>query len=99
MDFWASLEHKMYYKFYGKAPKSIREELMETANIIAFLDDKMLKINQKIQKDSGDITQGQDFSENDDRAPHTTEELDSDIDAIDIHATDIVNDFGFNDVI
>ncbi len=62
MDFWASLEHKMYYKFYGKAPKSIREELMETANIIAFLDDKMLKINQKIQKDSGDITQGQDFS-------------------------------------
>ena len=25
MDFWASLEHKIYYKFEGQAPESIRE--------------------------------------------------------------------------
>ena len=27
MDFWASLEHKIYYKFEGKAPSYISEEL------------------------------------------------------------------------
>lgn len=27
MDFWASLEHKIYYKFEGKAPEGIRDEL------------------------------------------------------------------------
>ena len=38
MDFWASLEHKIYYKFEGKAPVGIKDELKECANIISFLD-------------------------------------------------------------
>ncbi len=46
MDFWASLEHKIYYKFDGKAPEGIREELKECASIISFLDQKMLSINE-----------------------------------------------------
>mgnify|MGYP003295650203 FL=1 len=33
MDFWASLEHKMYYKFEGNAPENIRRELKECADL------------------------------------------------------------------
>lgn len=49
MDFWASLEHKMYYKFEGNAPAHIRRELKECADITAFLDRKMLALNEEIQ--------------------------------------------------
>lgn len=50
MDFWASLEHKIYYKFEGKAPHGIRAELKECANIVAFLDEKMLSINEYVKE-------------------------------------------------
>ena len=50
MDFWASLEHKMYYKFEGNAPENIRRELKECAELVGFLDRKMLAINEEIQK-------------------------------------------------
>lgn len=49
MDFWASLEHKMYYKFEGNSPEYIRRELKECADIVGFLDRKMLAINEEIQ--------------------------------------------------
>lgn len=29
MDFWASLEHKIYYKFEGNAPEYISKDLQE----------------------------------------------------------------------
>ena len=48
MDFWASLEHKIYYKFDGNAPSHIRRELKECADIAAFLDRKMLSLNEEI---------------------------------------------------
>ena len=54
MDFWASLEHKMYYKFEGNAPESIRRELKECADLVAFLDQKMLAINEEIKRYSGE---------------------------------------------
>lgn len=54
MDFWASLEHKMYYKFEGNAPEHIRRELRECADIVAFLDKKMLALNEEIKKFSDD---------------------------------------------
>lgn len=54
MDFWASLEHKMYYKFEGNAPASIRRELKECADLVAFLDQKMLAINEEIRLYSGE---------------------------------------------
>ncbi|BBF44572.1 GTP pyrophosphokinase [Lachnospiraceae bacterium KM106-2] len=50
MDFWASLEHKIYYKFEGNAPESIRTELKECADIVSYLDTKMLSINENIKK-------------------------------------------------
>ncbi|MBS7009506.1 GTP pyrophosphokinase [Anaerostipes sp.] len=48
MDFWASLEHKIYYKYDGHAPEYIRSELRECAEMISFLDSKMLAINEEI---------------------------------------------------
>ncbi len=50
MDFWASLEHKIYYKFEGHAPDYIRRELKECAELVAFLDKKMLSINEEIKE-------------------------------------------------
>ena len=48
MDFWASLEHKIHYKFEGKAPQHIKEELIECSKMIADLDAKMLSLNEEI---------------------------------------------------
>ena len=49
MDFWASLEHKIYYKFEGNAPDYISRDLRECAQMVAELDDKMLSLNEAIQ--------------------------------------------------
>ena len=38
MDFWASLEHKIYYKFEGNAPDYIKTELIECAKMINTLE-------------------------------------------------------------
>ena len=48
-DFWASLEHKIYYKFEGNAPDFISKELQSCAHIVAELDDKMLSLNEAIK--------------------------------------------------
>ena len=50
MDFWASLEHKIYYKFEGHAPEYISQELRDCAKIVAKLDAKMLQLNEEISK-------------------------------------------------
>ena len=49
MDFWASLEHKIHYKFEGNAPEHIREELVECAQMVSDLDARMLALNEEIQ--------------------------------------------------
>ena len=49
MDFWASLEHKIYYKFEGDAPEYIKDELAECAKMINALDDRMLALNEAVQ--------------------------------------------------
>ena len=48
MDFWASLEHKINYKFEGKVPSYIKEELVECAHMISDLDARMLGLNEQI---------------------------------------------------
>ena len=48
MDFWASLEHKIYYKFEGDAPEYISRDLRECAGIVSKLDAKMLSLNNAI---------------------------------------------------
>ena len=48
MDFWASLEHKIYYKFEGSAPEYISRDLRACAEIVSNLDAKMLQLNEAI---------------------------------------------------
>ncbi len=52
MDFWASLEHKIHYKFEGNAPKYMYSELKNCAEIAAKLDEKMLALNNTITQES-----------------------------------------------
>lgn len=49
MDFWASLEHKIRYKFEGNAPEHIQAELVECAQMVSELDARMLSLNEEIQ--------------------------------------------------
>ena len=51
-DFWASLEHKIYYKFEGSAPEYISKDLRACAEFVAELDDKMLSLNEAIQSEA-----------------------------------------------
>ena len=48
MDFWASLEHKIYYKFEGSGPDSLQAELKACADMVDMLDAKMFSLNQSI---------------------------------------------------
>ncbi len=48
MDFWASLEHKIYYKFEGNAPAYLQQELKACADVVNVLDAKMFSLNQAI---------------------------------------------------
>lgn len=50
MDFWASLEHKINYKFEGNIPESFKNELVECAAMVSDLDDRMLRLNDEVQK-------------------------------------------------
>ena len=58
-DFWATLEHKINYKFEGNAPGYIKKELQECAEMVWDLDERMLRLNEAISEiigsESGDI--------------------------------------------
>ncbi|MBR1914071.1 MAG: GTP pyrophosphokinase family protein, partial [Lachnospiraceae bacterium] len=44
MDFWASLEHKINYKYDGTVPEHIKRELSECAEMVSDLDAKMMSL-------------------------------------------------------
>lgn len=50
MDFWASLEHKIYYKYKNDAPDEIPEKLKESAEMIKNLDQQMLDIKKELDE-------------------------------------------------
>ena len=50
MDFWASLEHKIYYKYEGMTPAHIQDDLKACADMINELDDRMLALNELVQE-------------------------------------------------
>ncbi len=54
MDFWASLEHKMNYKFKGNAPEHLKNDLVECSKIVSMLDTQMMMLNEEMQKYSSD---------------------------------------------
>lgn len=49
MDFWASLEHKIYYKFNKEVPERITRELKEAAVSATELDKKMERLHEEVQ--------------------------------------------------
>lgn len=50
MDFWASLEHKLYYKTSGEGAVHITQDLKECADLIASTDMRMQDIQRKVEK-------------------------------------------------
>jgi putative GTP pyrophosphokinase len=48
MDFWASLEHKIHYKFDEDVPTALRDELTATATDAARLDERMERLHAQI---------------------------------------------------
>ncbi len=51
MDFWASLDHKIQYKFAGHVPEDLRSELLSSAETAAALDRDMERIHRQIRRD------------------------------------------------
>jgi putative GTP pyrophosphokinase len=49
MDFWASLEHKIYYKYRGEVPPNLQGELAEAAEAAAALDAKMESLHRLVE--------------------------------------------------
>lgn len=67
MDFWASLEHKINYKYEGNVPEEIRKELVDCAHMVADLDDKMLSLNEQVMNYSlkqDESKQGNEWKDN-----------------------------------
>lgn len=48
MDFWASLEHKIFYKYREDAPDGVRESLMEAAETAHQLDTVMEDLHRQV---------------------------------------------------
>ena len=51
MDFWASLEHKIYYKYDRHVPEALLDELKEAAGAAARLDDQMERLHREVSSD------------------------------------------------
>lgn len=50
MDFWASLDHKIQYKFLGNVPEDVKKEMLNCSLDIQKLDRKMYKLNESVKK-------------------------------------------------
>ncbi len=48
MDTWASLEHKLRYKYNGEMPDDISDMLLSCADITSNLDDKMMSAHDRL---------------------------------------------------
>lgn len=50
MDFWASLEHKIYYKYRGEVPPNLRADLAQAAEVATQLDEKMEALHRQVDR-------------------------------------------------
>jgi putative GTP pyrophosphokinase len=48
MDFWASLEHKIYYKYDSQVPDGLLAELKDAADSAAALDARMERLHREL---------------------------------------------------
>ena len=51
MDFWASLEHKINYKYDKQIPKNVRKELKECAKMTQKLDKRMSNLGRDLMEE------------------------------------------------
>ncbi len=49
MDFWASLEHKIYYKYDREVPRALVAELTEAAAVARELDHRMARLRDQVR--------------------------------------------------
>ncbi len=49
MDFWASIDHKLQYKFVEEVPENIKDELYRSSVDIQHIDEKMLELKELIK--------------------------------------------------
>ncbi len=49
MDFWASLEHKIFYKYHGEVPGYLVRELTEAAATADEMDRRMEQLHTHVQ--------------------------------------------------
>jgi putative GTP pyrophosphokinase len=54
MDFWASVEHKIYYKYDGEVPAALLDELKDAADAVTSLDMKMERLYGEVAQLSAD---------------------------------------------
>ena len=55
MDFWASLEHKIYYKYDRLVPAELLAELKDAADTAAELDARMERLHRQIRGGAGEV--------------------------------------------
>jgi putative GTP pyrophosphokinase len=48
MDFWASLDHKIQYKYHGEAPADVAAELQRAAQAALDLDARMERLHDRV---------------------------------------------------
>lgn len=48
MDFWASLEHKIYYKYDRQVPDGLLASLKDAADTAAELDERMQRLHREL---------------------------------------------------
>ena len=55
MDFWASLEHKIHYKFAGAVPAALVQSLTEAAETAGELDRRMETLHREVHASNGRV--------------------------------------------
>lgn len=53
MDFWASTEHKIHYKYSGNVPDTLLDELKDAAESAAELDARMQRLHRELHGPEG----------------------------------------------
>lgn len=50
MDFWATLDHKIQYKFNDEIPEDVKAQMLDYSKIVNEMDTKMLELNDLMNK-------------------------------------------------
>ncbi|MBB5354251.1 putative GTP pyrophosphokinase [Anoxybacillus mongoliensis] len=64
MNFWATIEHSLNYKYSGKFPEDIRQRLQRAAEAAYLLDEEMSKIRFEIQEAQAAFSRKQEVKDN-----------------------------------